>query len=131
MENGAPQRLTTPRTTAVWPRSARLRTTRKATFFGKAGPLDFQEEREIAQLRRLWESIELEIVRVLEASNQLQESPDYELHRLTENNPAVFDETVTRHIEKLETELALLGTEASELAKEIEELTGEVETNIV
>ena len=38
---------------------------------------------ELAQLRRLWESIELEIIRVLEAGHTLRESPDYELHRLT------------------------------------------------
>ena len=87
--------------------------------------LDFGEEREIAQLRRLWESIELEIIRVLEASNALKESPDYELHRLTIQTPAFFDETVKRHINALEKELVALSNDASELAREIEELTGE------
>ena len=86
--------------------------------------LDFSEEREIAQLRRLWENIELEIIRVLEAGSALRESPDYELHRLTTQTPAFFDETVRRHVESLEKELALLESEAEELAKEIEELTG-------
>ena len=88
--------------------------------------LDFGEEREIAQLRRLWESIELEIIRVLEAINALKESPDYELHRLTAQRPAVFDETVRRYIEALAKEVAVLEREASVLAQEIEELTGEV-----
>ena len=74
---------------------------------------------------RLWESIELEIIRVLEADNALKESPDYELHRLTTQSPAFFDETVRRHVESLEKELAVLESEAEELAKEIEELTGE------
>ena len=87
--------------------------------------LDFGEERELAQLRRLWESIELEILRVLEAGHALKESPDYELHRLTTQTPAFFDETVGRHIESLEKELAVLESEAEDLAKEIEELTGE------
>ena len=113
--------------------------------------LDFGEEREIAQLRRLWESrfdrlpfdfaqglslsngkalspskgIELEIIRVLEAGHVLRESPDYELHRLTAQTPAFFDETVRRHVEGLEKEVAMLEREAEELAKEIEELTGE------
>ena len=100
--------------------------------------LDFQEEREIAQLRRLWESrfdrlkalslskgIELEIIRVLDAINALKESPDYELHRLTTQTPAFFDEAVNRHVEDLEKELATLATQADELAKEIEELIGE------
>ena len=87
--------------------------------------LDFGEEREIAQLRRLVDSIELEIIRVLEAGNALKESPDYELHRLTTQTPAFFDETVRRHVESLEKELGMLEREAGELAKEIEELTEE------
>ena len=73
----------------------------------------------------LFRSIELEIIRVLEAGNALKESPDYELHRLTTQSPAFFDETVRRHVEGLEKELRLLEREAEELAKEIEELTGE------
>ena len=87
--------------------------------------LDFGEERELAQLRRLWESIELEIIRVLEAGHALKESPDYELHRLTTQTPAFFDETVRRQVESLEKEVAALESQAEELAKEIEELTGE------
>jgi len=92
--------------------------------------LDFGEEREIAQLRRLWESIELEIIRMLEEGNALKESPDYELHRLTMQNPLFFDETVRRHVESLEKEVAVLEGEAEELAKEIEELTGEAAAGI-
>ena len=87
--------------------------------------LDFGEEREFAQLRRLWTRIELEIIRVLEAGNALKESADFELHRLTTQSPAFFDETVKRHVESLEKEVATLEREAEELAKEIEELTGE------
>jgi hypothetical protein len=93
--------------------------------------LDFGEEREIAQLRRLWESIELEIIRVLEAMNALKESPDYELHRLTMQAPAFFDETVRRHVQCLEKEIAVLEVEAAELAREIKELTGERPAGIV
>ncbi len=91
---------------------------------------DFGEEREIAQLRRLWESIELEIIRVLEAGNALKESPDYELHRLTAQTPAFFHETVRRHVESLEQELVGLESEAEELAREIKELTGEAAPGI-
>ena len=58
------------------------------------------------------------------------ESPDYELHRLTTQTPAFFDETVKRHVESLEKELAVLESEAGELAKEIEELTGEAVPDI-
>ncbi len=92
--------------------------------------LDFGEERELAQLRRLWTRIELEILRVLEAGHALKESPDYELHRLTTQTPAFFDETVSRHVAGLEKEVESLEREAEELAKEIEELTGEAAVDI-
>ncbi len=92
--------------------------------------LDFGEEREIAQLRRLWARIELEILRVLETGNALKESPDYELHRLTTQTPAFFDETVKRHIEGLAKEVVVLESEAEELAAEIEELTGKAAPGI-
>ena len=62
---------------------------------------------------------------MLEAGNALKESHDYELHRLTTQTPAFFDETVRRHVEGLEKEVAVLEGEAQELAKEIEEITGE------
>ena len=72
---------------------------------------------------------------MLEAGNALKESPDYELHRLTAQTPAFFDETVKRHVEGLvkevasleseAAELATLESEADELAREIGELTGE------
>jgi DNA polymerase-3 subunit epsilon len=75
------------------------------------------EEREIAQLCRLWTRIELEIIRVLEAGNALKESPDYELHRLTAQTPAFFDEMVRQHLETLEEEVVALESEAEELAR--------------
>ena len=67
---------------------------------------------------------------MLEAINELRESPDYELYRLTERSPEFFDETVGRHLESLKTELATLRSEAEKLAGEIEELTGEPEAGI-
>ncbi len=72
-----------------------------------------------------WESIELEIVRVLEAMNELPVRPDNELHRLTERSPEFFDEMVGRHLEGLETELATLQSQAEALAGEMEELPGD------
>ena len=92
--------------------------------------LDFGEERDLTQLRRFVDSIKLEIIRVLEGINQIKESPDYELHRLTAQTSSFFDKTVRRQVEGLEKELALLESEAVELAKEIEELTGESASGI-
>ena len=40
--------------------------------------LDFTDEIELAQLRRLHETLQLEIVAVIESLNRLRESPDYE-----------------------------------------------------
>ena len=34
--------------------------------------IDFSEERELAQLRRLWTRVELEIIRVLEATGKIR-----------------------------------------------------------
>ena len=67
---------------------------------------------------------------MLEAGHALKESPDYELHRLTAQTPAFFEETVRRHVESLEKEIVTLQTEAEELAREIEELTGEAAPSI-
>jgi hypothetical protein len=86
--------------------------------------LDVGEESEIAQLRWLRTHIELEIIRAMEADNALKESPDYELHRLTTQTPALFNATVQRQVERLEKEMAVLESEAEELVNEIEELTG-------
>ena len=44
----------------------------------------------MARLRQLWESLELEIVSVLEATNRLCESADYELHPADDTDPGVF-----------------------------------------
>ena len=66
----------------------------------------------------------MEIVRVSETMNELHDSLDYELHRLTEWSPEFFDETVGRHFESLDRELAALQSEAEALAVELEELTG-------
>src|SRR5437667_8089695 len=47
-----------------------------------SGSLDFRDGQKIAQLKRLWESLEMEIVRVLESTNRLRESAGYELAQL-------------------------------------------------
>ena len=83
-----------------------------------------------AQALSLSKGIELEIIRVLDAINALKERPDYDLHRLTTQTPAFFDEAVNRHVGDLEKELATLATQADELAKEIDELTGEAAPGI-
>jgi DNA polymerase-3 subunit epsilon len=92
--------------------------------------LDFTETREAAQLRSLWESLETEVVAILEATNQLKESPEYELYRLTKGNPEVFDQVISRQAETIGQEVAGLQKQAEQLAREIEGLTTGAPTGI-
>jgi DNA polymerase-3 subunit epsilon len=48
--------------------------------------LDFREEEHAARLGKLLESLEMEILSVLEATNQLRASPEFELYELTAKN---------------------------------------------
>ena len=67
----------------------------------------------MARLRKLWESLELEILSVLEASNRLRESAEWELCELTAKQTALLGKEISR-----------LASEAERLGREIEELTG-------
>jgi DNA polymerase-3 subunit epsilon len=90
---------------------------------GWAG-LDFRDEEQAGRLRKLLESLEAEIVGVIEATNRLRESAEFELHSLVERRPEMFESVVAKQIAQLEAETADLKAEAAELAKEIETLTG-------
>ena len=93
--------------------------------------LDLSDEAELAQLRRLNETLQLEIIAALEALNLLRESPNYELYKLSEQKPSMLDELVTKRAKLLDHESIELGKRAVELAKEIEELSGQMPSRIV
>jgi DNA polymerase III epsilon subunit-like protein len=92
--------------------------------------LDFSDTAELAQLRRLHETLQLEIIAVIESLNQLRESPDYELCRISEKKPGVLDELAAERKKLLEKESAELEADASRLAEEIKELSGEKSSRI-
>jgi len=92
--------------------------------------LDFSDTNEVLQLRRLWESLEAEIVAVLEATNQLRESPEYELYSLTELSAEVFERVVAEQVRVVENEVATLKSQAEQFAAEIAEVSGEGATRI-
>ena len=73
----------------------------------------------------LHETLQMEIIAVLESLNQLRESPDYELCQISEQKPGVLDELAAERKKLLENESAELETQASRLAEEIKELSGE------
>jgi hypothetical protein len=62
---------------------------------------------------------------VIEATNRLRESAEFELHALVEKRPEMFESVVAKQILQLEAETAGLKAEAAELAKEIETLIGQ------
>ncbi|MCC6821588.1 MAG: exonuclease domain-containing protein [Verrucomicrobiota bacterium] len=93
--------------------------------------LDFSDASELAQLRRLHETLQLEIIAVLEALNRLRESPDYELCQLSERKPGLLDELAAERKTLLEKESGELQQQADKLAEEIKELAGETGSRIV
>jgi len=86
--------------------------------------LDFSDEVELAELRRLHESLQLEIITVIESLEQLKESAEYELCGIVEQRPGVLDELAAERVKLLEKESAQLEREADKLADEIKELKG-------
>ena len=87
--------------------------------------LDFSDEVELAELRRLHESLQLEIIAVIESLEQLKESAEYELCGIVERKPGVLDELAAERTILLEQESAELQQQAEKLADEIKELSGE------
>jgi DNA polymerase-3 subunit epsilon len=86
--------------------------------------LDFSDEVELAELRRLHESLQLEIITVIESLEQLKESAEYELCGIVEQRPGVLEELATERSKLLEQESVELQQEAEKLAEEIRELGG-------
>ena len=78
----------------------------------------------------LHETLQLEIIAVLESLNRLRESPDYELCQLGEQKPGVLDELAAERKKLLEAESAELEQQADRLAEEIKELSGQASTGI-
>lgn len=92
--------------------------------------LDFSEEVELIQLRRLYETLQMEIINVLESLGRLRESTDYELCRISEQKPGVLDEFAAEQAKLLDKEITELDDQASRFAEEIEELGGEKPSQI-
>jgi hypothetical protein len=93
--------------------------------------LDFKDVEELAQLKRLHETLQKEIAAVTESLKQLRESPDYELCQLSEQKPGVLDELAAERAKQLEVENAELEKQAAKLATEIKKLSGKSAEKIV
>ena len=95
-------------------------------FIHKRGwnDLDFSDEALAVNLRRLLETLQIEILATLESINDLHDSPDYALYQLSAKQPGLIDEVAADQGKAIEAEIAQLSTEAENLEIEIEELTG-------
>ena len=76
------------------------------------------------QLRRLYETLQLEMINVLESLGRLRESPEYELCRISEQKSGMLDELAAQRSELLDKESADLQEQANRLAEELKELGG-------
>ena len=83
--------------------------------------LDFGDVEELAQLKKLLETLQKEIAAVTESLKELRASPDYELCQLAEQKPGILDELAAERAKQLEVENAELELQADILAKEIQE----------
>ncbi|MEQ1934866.1 MAG: J domain-containing protein [Fimbriimonadaceae bacterium] len=87
--------------------------------------IDLGDTDELEQLQKLFNRLEAEIIAVIEATDALKESPDYELYQITEQEPEVFERVIEQQIAGIDEELTQLKTEAERLKREIGELGGE------
>jgi len=86
--------------------------------------LDFNDVAEVEHLRRLFETLQLEIVSIMDSLNELCESSDFALHQLSAKQPRLLEEVAAEQAKAIDAEIATLDAEAARLEAEIKELTG-------
>ncbi len=89
-----------------------------------AGQIDLSDEAELGKLRRLYESIQTQILEMLEALDEIRSDPKYELAQLSARRPDYLSEIADEYRADIEKECETLEREAEDLASQIEELTG-------
>jgi DNA polymerase-3 subunit epsilon len=86
--------------------------------------LDFEDAVESKNLRRLADTLQLEIVSIMDMINELHDSPEYELYTLSHKKPTLLDEVASEQIKVIASEIMELEAKAEKLIAEITELTG-------
>jgi DNA polymerase-3 subunit epsilon len=87
--------------------------------------LNFDDDDELPRLRRLYESLQTEILQVIENLETLRASAEYELYLSSTRNSNWLQENASQHASAIEAEIGRLEREAQELAQEIEALSGQ------
>ena len=87
--------------------------------------IDLGDSDELEQLQKLFNSLEAEILEVIEALGELHESSAYKLYKIVEDEPEALDELVELQAQAVQKQVTELQTEAERLKNEITELTGE------
>ena len=88
------------------------------------GRLDFADAAEAIHLRRLMESLQIQILAVIEALTELRDDSRYELHTLVSKRPEYLETVVAEHAEAIDAEIEDMEAQAQALVEEIEMLTG-------
>jgi DNA polymerase III epsilon subunit-like protein len=88
------------------------------------GRINIAYEDRPEDLRKLYDSLEIEIVERIEALEQLRQSPDYELMKQCRNRPQLIAEIAEHQKTTLAAEIAQLEAEAEALFEEIQTLAG-------
>ncbi len=87
--------------------------------------MELADEKDIAALRRLLEMLQIKILEIIEPTDQLRESAEFELHELIAKKPEMLDSVVVKQTAQIKAEITALKGEADQLGREIEELTGD------
>jgi DNA polymerase III epsilon subunit-like protein len=88
------------------------------------GRIDLSEETEVNQLRRLYESLQAQILELLESIDELRSDPKYELSQLAARRPNYLNDVAEDYRKQIDLECEILEAESEALALEIQELTG-------
>ncbi len=87
--------------------------------------LSFEDSDQVADLQRMYEMLQLKVFEILESLNNLHDSPDFELQKLSALKPDFIGEVAKAQADSMDLEINGLELEAKKLQAEIQELTGE------
>lgn len=92
--------------------------------------LDFDDGAEIQSMRRLLDTLQIEILTAMDSLNDLHNSPEFELYQLCARKPSLLDEIAAEQAKVIAAEIAQLESQAAQLQSEISDLVGHSEGRI-